>query len=70
MYLQATKLIAASYAIGNNLQTAEESLIISEQFIGSIDFSKMQSIVRVHKNLGSSALDIVKKIAKNKEVMF
>lgn len=34
LYLQATKLIAASYAIGGDLKTAEESFRIGEQFIG------------------------------------
>lgn len=52
LYLQATKLIAASYAIGGDLQTAEESFRIGEQFIGAIDFGKVQSIARVHKGLG------------------
>ena len=52
LYLQATKLIAASYAIGGDLQTAEESFRIGEQFIGAIDFSKVKSIGTVHRNLG------------------
>ena len=52
LYLQATKLIAASYAIGGDLKTAEESFRIGEQFIGAIDFSKVKSIGSVHRNLG------------------
>lgn len=52
LYLQATKLIAASYVVCGDIQTAEESFRISEQFIGAIDFGKVQSISSVHKDLG------------------
>lgn len=51
LYLQATKLVAASYAMGGDLKTAEESFRIGEQFMSSIDFRKVQSIGRVHKGL-------------------
>lgn len=51
LYLQATKLIAASYAMVGNLQTAEESFRISERFMGSIDFSKVKSIENIHPDL-------------------
>ena len=51
LYLQATKLIAASYAMRGNLQTAEESFKISEQFVGSIDFGKVKSIENIHPGL-------------------
>ena len=51
LYLQATKLIAASYAMSGNLQTAEESFRISEQFMDSIDFSKVKSIGNIHPDL-------------------
>lgn len=51
LYLQATKLIAASYVITGDLQTAENSFRIGEQFIQTIDFSKVKSIEYSHKEL-------------------
>lgn len=52
LYLQATKLIAISFVICGELQTAEESFKIGEQFIGEIDFGKVQSISSLHRDLG------------------
>ena len=51
LYLHATKLIAASYAISGDLKTAEDSFRIGEQVIQSIDFSKVSSIEYSHKGL-------------------
>ena len=51
LYLQSTKLIAASYAISGDLKTAEDSFKIGEQFMQSIDFSKVKSIEYSHKGL-------------------
>lgn len=51
LYLQATKLLAASYAVCGNLQTAEETFRLSEENIRKIDFSKVETIAYQHKNL-------------------
>lgn len=51
LYLQATKLLAASYAVCGNLQTAEETFRLSEATIRSIDFSKVATIRYQHKEL-------------------
>ena len=50
LYLQSTKLIAASYAICGDLKTAEESFKIGEQFMRTIDFSKVKTIGYQHKS--------------------
>lgn len=52
LYLQATKLLAASYAIDGDLKTAEESFILGEKFVGGINFSKVKSIEKIHHDLG------------------
>jgi hypothetical protein len=51
LYLQSTKLLAASYAICGNMKTAEETFRLGEQFMKSVDFKKVQSIGRIHDNL-------------------
>ena len=51
LYLQATKLLAASYAICGNLDTAEQTFRLSESTIRSIDFSKVETIRYQHKGL-------------------
>lgn len=51
LYLQATKLLAASYAMCGNLQTAEETFRLSEATIQSIDFRKVETIRYQHKEL-------------------
>lgn len=51
LYLQATKLLAASYAVCGNLQTAEETFRLSEENIRRIDFSKVETIGYQHKGL-------------------
>lgn len=51
LYLQATKLLAASYAMGGDLHTAEQSFKIGECFMGSIDFGKIKSIESIHRDL-------------------
>lgn len=51
LYLQATKLLAASYAVCGNLQTAEETFRLSEATIRDIDFSKVKTIGYQHKEL-------------------
>lgn len=51
LYLLATKLLAASYAICGNLQTAEETFRLSEANMRKIDFSKVETIGFQHKEL-------------------
>lgn len=51
LYLQATKLLAASYALCGNLETAEQTFRLSESTIRSIDFSKVETIRYQHKGL-------------------
>ena len=51
LYLQATKLLAASYAMCGNLETAEQTFRLSESNIRSIDFSKVKTISYQHKGL-------------------
>lgn len=51
LYLQATRLLAASYAINGNLQTAEETFRLSEANIRRIDFHKVKTIGYQHKEL-------------------
>lgn len=50
-YLAATKLIAASYVMTGNTQTAEETFRLSEKIIRAIDFSKVETIGYQHKGL-------------------
>ena len=49
LYLQATKCLAASYAIFGDMKTAEETFLIGEKFMQQIDFKKVQSICYAHK---------------------
>ena len=51
LYLQATNLLAASYAICGNLETAEQTFRLSETTIQAIDFSKVKTIAYQHKAL-------------------
>ena len=51
LYLQATKLLAASYAICGNLETAEQTFRLSETTIQAIDCSKVKTIAYQHKAL-------------------
>lgn len=51
LYLQATKLLAASYAMCGNLETAEQTFRLSETTIRSIDYSKVKTIGYQHKGL-------------------
>ena len=51
LYLQATKLLAASYAICGNLETAEQTFRLSETTIQAIDFSKVKTIAYQYKAL-------------------
>lgn len=50
-YLVATKLLAASYVMTGNTQTAEETFRLSEKAIQAIDFSKVETIGYQHKGL-------------------
>lgn len=50
-YLVATKLLAASYVMTGNTQTAEETFRLSEKIIRDIDFSKVETISYQHKGL-------------------
>lgn len=51
LYLQSTKLLAASYAICGNLTTAEQTFRLSEAMMKSIDFRKVRTIGYQHKEL-------------------
>lgn len=44
LYLQSTKLLAASYAMQGDLETAEQVFLLSEQEMQRIDFSKLKSL--------------------------
>jgi len=48
LYVNATKLLAASYVMTGNLKTAEETFRLGEQFMSSIDFSKVKTIGYIH----------------------
>lgn len=50
-YLTATKLLAASYVITGDTDTAEQTFRLSEKVIRAIDFSKVETIVHQHKEL-------------------
>ena len=50
-YLAATKLLAASYVMTGNTQTAKETFRLSEKVIRDIDFSKVETISYLHKGL-------------------
>ena len=50
-YLVATKLLAASYVMTGNTQTAEDTFRLSERTIQGIDFSKVETIGYQHKGL-------------------
>lgn len=51
LYLQATKLLAASYTVCGNNETAELTFRLSESMIQDIDFSKVKTIQYLHKGL-------------------
>lgn len=51
LYLQSTKLLAASYAICGNLTTTEQTFRLSEATMKSIDFRKVRTIGYQHKEL-------------------
>ena len=51
LYLQSTKLLAASYAICGNLTTAEQTFRLSEAMMKSIDFRKVRTIGYQHQKL-------------------
>lgn len=57
LYLQATKLIAASYAICGDMKTAEQTFKIGEQFMESIDFKKVKSIRYSHEDVSDMFFD-------------
>lgn len=57
LYLQATKLIAASYAICDDMKTAAETFKIGEQFIQTIDFKKVKSIGYSHEDIPEMFFD-------------
>ena len=51
LYLQATKLLAVSYAMYGDLETAEQTFRLSETNLRAIDFSKVETISYQHKDL-------------------
>jgi len=50
LYVNATKLLAASYIMTGNLKTAEETFRLGEQYMRSIDFSKVKTIGYIHSD--------------------
>lgn len=50
-YLAATKLLAASYVMTENMEAAEQTFRLSEKAIRGIDFSKVETIGYQHKEL-------------------
>lgn len=51
LYLQATRLIAASYVVCGDLKTAEKTFEISEQTMDALDFKKVKSIEYSHGDM-------------------
>ncbi|MDD3227801.1 MAG: hypothetical protein PHE09_01165 [Oscillospiraceae bacterium] len=51
LYLNATKLIAASYVICSDIPTAEKTFKLGEQFLSALDFSKVKTIEFSHKSI-------------------
>ena len=69
LYLNATDLIAVSYAISGELKVAEDVFVQSEQFIQSIDFSNVKSIEYSHPKLsGMFYSSPVKYISEEKKI--
>lgn len=50
MYLEATKLLAASYAYTDDISAVEQVFRDSSDFISKIDFTKIKTIEYSHKN--------------------
>lgn len=51
LYLQATRMIAASYVVCGDLKTAEKIFEISEQTMDALDFKKVKSIEYSHGDM-------------------
>lgn len=69
LYLQATRMIAASYTACGDLKTAEKSFEISEQTIGALDFRKIKSIEYSHSDMGKMFYhDPIKYISAEKRI--
>ena len=51
LYLQATTLLAASYAIFGNTKSAEEAFSLGEDRLKKIDFEKVKSIENIHRDI-------------------
>ncbi len=56
-YLQATKMIAGSYLIEGDIQTAENAFLQSQEFLSKIDFSNVKTIGYIHKDIGEMFFD-------------
>lgn len=52
LYLQATKMIAASYAMCGDVEQAEKMFELSENTIKCLDFSNIKSIEHLHGEMG------------------
>ncbi len=50
LYLEATKLITASYVYSGEEAAARQVATESKKFLGNIDFDNLKSIKRIHKN--------------------
>ena len=49
LYLQATQMVAASYAICGNIEAAEQVFLEAEQEMKTIDFGALQTLRYIHK---------------------
>lgn len=63
LYLQSTKLLAASFAICGHIDAADNAFQLSEQFVRTINFGKVKTISYQHKKLNnmfySSPVDFI-----------
>lgn len=50
LYLNATKLIAASYVLCSDMPTAEKAFEFAEQYLSTLDFSKVKTIQYLHQS--------------------
>lgn len=62
LYLNATKLIAASFVICSDIPTAEKTFTLSEQYLSTIDFSKVKTIEYSCKSVSENDMFYLKPV--------
>lgn len=68
-YLQATKFIAASFAMSGNFNNANYTFETAEEFLSTIDFRNLKTIEYTHKGLKDAFYSApVKYVAVEKEI--